>query len=179
MQSVVKSWVGMILAMLIAGAASCGAGSNLALENASAFKPDSAAGLPALPQDKTGNPGRSASAVETIPGNAAFEFANGEVVDTTMVLTSSETEMAWALYKVEGLQGKKVTSLTLEVLAGDIGGHYGVGVSNFSDGVWEFLQNGVLPEFEYDLSDEMSRLTSQLGNQDRRPVAIGGRPDQL
>ncbi|MCC7477195.1 hypothetical protein IT575_01945 [bacterium] len=128
--------------------------------------------LPGLPTDDKGGE-RSASAVESFPGSGAIESLNGTVVETSMVLASTETELAWALYKVEGLAGRKVTGMSIETLGG-IAGSYSVGVSNYSEGVWEFLQSGSLPEFEIDFTAEQSRLTSEVGNLYFVVVASGG-----
>ncbi len=128
--------------------------------------------LPGLPADDKGGE-RSASAVESFPGSSAVEFANGAVVESTMVLTSTETDLAWALYKVEGLAGRKVTGMSIETLGG-IGSSYSVGVSNYSEGVWDFLQSGSLPEFEIDFTAEQTRLTSEVGNLYFVVVASGG-----
>jgi hypothetical protein len=162
-------WMGAgLAAALLVFAASCGG-------TTAGFTPESdvpaaavnaplGSPLPSLPADLSGVASRGASDVSTIPGSSAIMSSGGTVEGESLGLTSAPGEMAWALYKVEGLAGRNVSTLGIEVLTGSLTTEYSVGVSNFSEGVWDFLQAGVLPEFEYDLSGELSRLTSQLGN---------------
>lgn len=166
-----RKWNG-ILAMVVALAmfalASCGAGNNLALNQfedsqANLASSDDSRGLPSLPMDDDGVAGREISEIASFPGSSAIDSQNGLVTGTMLALTSTVEELAWGLYKVEGLQDRKVENVSINSLVNE-GQEYSVGISNFSDGVWDFLivnQGGV---FSYDLTEEQSRLTSQLGN---------------
>jgi hypothetical protein len=171
-----QGFAALLAVALLLFAVSCGGGSfalqdDLNTNNGNPAPLEvSGSELPALPVEGNGIPSRGASAVTTISGSSAIMFANGEIVDTTLVLSSPELapepgqDIAWGLYQVSGLAGKRVTSLAVSAIPGDLGQTYSVGVSNFSDGVWDFLQSTSLPEFEYDLTDEESRLVSRLGN---------------
>ncbi len=167
MKTTLAKWMGLLVVAAIWALTSCGAGAGIGLENASPVSLDdqiqSGSGLPGLPDDRGGERKSSAADITTVLGSEAIQSLNSAVVDTTLVLTGTETDMAWGLYKVEGLAGRKVTGLNIEILTAP-GSSYGVGVSNFSEGVWDFVQTGSLPEFEVDFTDEMSRLTSQIGN---------------
>jgi hypothetical protein len=172
MHSTKINWNGILsglAALAVSLSASCSGGASLSsdLHNTSpGSNPVGLSGsnaLPGLPMDDTGVAGRSASALEIFPGSSAIDFSNGTVVDTSLVLTSTVDESAWGLYKVEGLAGKKVETVTVQALLSE-GLEYSVGISNFSDGVWDFLMGSVSGEFEYDLTADQSRLTSQLGN---------------
>ena len=174
-----KNLVLMIVAMTaLAAFASCGGAAFTdvnggALAGATIESPAVDSALPALPLEQGGVVTRGASDIVEISGAVAIASFGATVQGEELVLQSTETEMAWALYKVEGLAGREVTGLSVEAMPGTMDSQYGVGVSNFSDGVWDFLAYTSLPEFEYDLSTEQSRLVSQLGNL-YFVVAVGG-----
>lgn len=170
MHSTKINWNGILAgltALAILLMASCGSGVSLTpdISNNDQSAPGIGASheLPGLPLDDSGVAGRQASALEVFPGSSAIDFSNGVVVDTSLVLTSTVDDMAWGLYKVEGLAGKKIETVTVQTLLSE-GLEFSVGISNFSDGVWDFLMGSVSGEFEYDLTAEQSRLTSELGN---------------
>ena len=172
MHKINRKWNGILaglMAIVVMLSASCGGGIGMTPEvqsldqNTASQDGGNSHAFPSLPLDDSGVAGREASAIELIPGSAAIDFANGAVLDTSLVLTSTVDETAWGLYKVEGLAGKKVETVTVQTILSE-GLEFSVGISNFSDGVWDFLMGSVSGEFEYDLTAEQSRLTSQLGN---------------
>lgn len=123
--------------------------------------------LPSVFDEYAGTPTRGASDVTTIPGSDALDSFGGTVIETTMLLdsTGSAGNMAWALYQVSGLAGRVPSTLTIDLSLPTPDSQYSVGVSNFSDGVWDFLQSDLGDAtFEYNLTAEQASLVSQLGN---------------
>jgi hypothetical protein len=78
---------------------------------------------------------------------------------------TSEEQLAWGLYKVEGLSDS-LDLQTLSVQATPAGPHdsFYVGLADFSHGRWEFHGPVTIPELEIDLSNNSSRYISGLGN---------------
>jgi hypothetical protein len=133
--------------------------------------------LPSVFDEFRGEVTRGASDVTTIPGSDAASNSGGTVVDTTMVLDSagSSSNMAWALYKVSGLSGRRASTLGVELSLPQMTTEYSIGVANFSEGVWDFLDTvSGLPEYTYDLTQEEAALVSQLGNLYFLVVVSGG-----
>ena len=119
--------------------------------------------FPVLPADK-GAPVHGASDIAEINGSDFFDSFGATVDGMHAILASTATDPAWALYQVQGLAGKDVSSLSIEfeLLAPDT--QYSVGVSNYSDGAWLFLSTSSDPEFHFDLTDELARLINEEGN---------------
>ncbi len=166
-----RKWNGilaMVVALAMLSLASCGAGNGMALidlnsnDGAQNQSADDSRGLPGLPQDDSPS-GRSASAVETFAGDTAIDFLNGLPGQGKMVLSSTADENAWALYQIGGLSDRKVENLSIQALING-GEEFSVGLSNYSDGVWDFLLSSSGGVFDYDLTAEQSRLTSKAGN---------------
>jgi hypothetical protein len=109
------------------------------------------------------------------PGAVFLNAAGGTVDGDTLVLQSSADEPAWAIYKADGLAGLKIDAFGVETVPGDLDTQYSVGLSNFSDGRWDYFINTVLPEVEIDLSDNTKRLVSHLGNLYWVVVVDGGK----
>ncbi|MCB1220639.1 MAG: fibronectin type III domain-containing protein [Planctomycetales bacterium] len=170
MHTTIRKWNGILaaaVALAMLALASCGAGNGLALselnnDGSPSQLADDSRGLPGLPQDDSPL-GRSASAVETFAGDTAIDFVNGLPGEGVMVLSSTETDSAWALYQIGGLSGRKVENLSISALING-GDEFSVGLSNFSDGVWDFLISSTGGVFNHDLTAEQSRLASKAGN---------------
>jgi len=144
-------------------AASCGANTSLAPAG-----PTSTPLGQALPTtvlgEFHGNVTRGASDLTTITGASAIQSAGGTIEGDSLTLQSTPSEPAWALYEVSGLAGRNATSLEIALTLPTPDTQYSVGVSNFSDGVWDFLSPSSDATFHYDLTQDQSRLVSQLGN---------------
>jgi len=171
-----------LLAVLTLSVASCG-GQSASLDlapgaqngiNDSANDTQGGSGLPSLPRESSGEPGVDAEDTIVVPGAAAIQTQNALADGTQLILTSTEADLAFALYKVEGLANKKVSGFSIELIPGGFESQYSVGVSNFSEGVWDFLTTSSLPEFEYSFSEDMERRTSELGNFYFLVVTSGG-----
>jgi hypothetical protein len=169
-----------LFAVLISG---CGGGASLSAPAAQNNQPQGGADarllplgspLPALPLDLTGAPAHSASAILDYPGAVFLNAAGGTVDGTDLVLQSSADQPAWAMYKADGLTGLKVVGFSVETVPGDLDTQYSVGLSNFSDGQWQYFLTTSLPEAQIDLSDNTKRLTSRLGNLYYIVVVSGG-----
>ncbi|MEZ5337611.1 MAG: DUF5666 domain-containing protein [bacterium] len=170
MHTNIRNWNGilavlMALAMLFA--ASCGAGNSVGLSNLDDNPSthdinDDSHRLPGLPQDDSPS-GRSASAVETITGDSAIDFQNGLPGEGSILLSSTLEAPAWALYQIGGLSGRKVENLSIQALLSG-NEEFSVGISNYSDGVWDFLISSTGGVFSHDLTAEQSRLASKAGN---------------
>lgn len=167
-----------LLAALLVLAASCGSGTGLTAPGLDSTGRDNEVGitggaLPALPAE-SGKALSGAADMISVPGADVFVSQNAAVLATSLVLSSSETDLAWGLYKVTGLDGKKVTGFVIEMQPATLETQYSVGVSNFSEGVWDFPVTSSLPEFEYSFTDEMERRTSALGSFYFVVIAAGG-----
>lgn len=165
-----------IFVMALLGVASCGGGAsslelNAAGPMAGATTPLGAV-LPGLPAG-SGVAARSASDIVEIPGAAAIESAGATIVEDNLLLQSSATEMAWGLYKVDGLAGRQPTTLEME-FAVPAGTEYSVGISNFSDGVWDFLAVSSESKFVADLSAEVAQMANEVGELYFVVVVSGG-----
>src|SRR5690606_38272219 len=160
MHTTIRKWNGILaaaVALAMFALASCGAGNGMALSelnnDGTASQPaDDSRGLPGLPQDDSPL-GRSASAVESFPGDSAIDFVNGLPGQGVMMLSSTETEPAWALYQIGGLSGRKVQNVSISALINS-GEEFSVGLSNYSDGVWDFLLSSSGGVFNHDLTAE-------------------------
>jgi hypothetical protein len=117
----------------------------------------------------------TAGEVLSFPGAVFLNAAGGTVDGEALVLQSSETEPAWAMYKADGLAGLKISTFGVETVPGSLDAEYSVGISNFSDGRWDYFINTVLPEVAIDLSDNTKRLVSHLGNLYWVVVVSGGK----
>lgn len=162
-----KILITVLAAVILTCAASCGGGmSSIALDAPSVSGGNNAGTgtLPGLPVEPQGKALSGAADLLVVPGADTFMSQNATVDGTTLVLQSTAADMAYGMYKVDGLAGKKVTGFTIEMQPAALDTVYSVGVSNFSNGVWDFPVTSSLPEFEYHFSDEMERRTSALGN---------------
>jgi hypothetical protein len=161
--------------LLLTFAASCG-GNMMSTPEQSGSTPLGQS-LPSVFDEFRGEATRGASDVTSILGSEALSSSGGTVDGTSMVLDSSGSagNMAWAMYKVEGLAGRTATTLGVEMSLPTLDTQYSVGVSNFSEGAWDFLINVTgVPEYTYDLTQEEARLVSQLGNLYFVVVVSGG-----
>ena len=131
--------------------------------------------LPAMPLDLTGAPSHSASAILDYPGAVFLNAAGGMIDGNDLVLQSTPGEPAWAMYQAGGLIGLKVDGFGVETVPGDLDTQYSVGLSNFSDGKWQYFITTSLPEAEINLTDNTKRLTSRLGNLYYIVVVTGGK----
>jgi uncharacterized protein YdeI (BOF family) len=162
----------LLLAVLVL--TGCGGGMNMGLEPNGTDPTAPGQPLPSVFDEFLGTPTRGASEVTSILGSAALSTSGGTVEGDKMALASTASEMAWALYKVEGLAGKQAQSISVEMELPSLTTEYSVGVANYSEGVWDFLHTGSLPELSIDLTEEQSRLVSQLGNLYFVVVVSGG-----
>ncbi|MCH7471820.1 carboxypeptidase regulatory-like domain-containing protein [bacterium] len=150
------------------GSEAGGSGSGL-IEDASGW----AGAIPALPLDIPGesaalDPGKGASATGGDEGGYSvsgldYMQAYGQTEgDDGLLLKSLEEEMAWAMYKISGLEGKEVASLAVECIPGSLGEEYFVGVGSFTNRHWQWSST-TLPEFVFELRDDETYV-SPLGN---------------
>jgi hypothetical protein len=132
--------------------------------------------VPAIPA-QVGAGDRAASAAGQIDYKGSdFLNAAGATVDgDTVILQSTDSDPAWAMYKAGGLAGLKVNTFAVETIPGDLDTQYSVGLSNFSDGTWDYFINSSLPEVDVDLSHNTKRLVSHLGNLYWVVIVSGGK----
>jgi hypothetical protein len=180
-----KPWLlAVMLLALVWALASCG-GSASSLNPGGAPTGDSrilplGSALPTLPDGvrsrETPNRGTSRRVSALQPYNGAdFIAASGATVEgTSVLLQSSADDIAWALYKAEGLAGKDVTRFAIETQPGGLEQQYSVGISNFTDNRWEYYITTSLPEMDVDLSEDTRKLISILGNLYYVVVVSGG-----
>jgi hypothetical protein len=117
---------------------------------------------------------RSASDVQNYPGASFIQAAGATVDGDTVVLQSTSTEVAWALYQISGLQGMYTASFSISATPGGDGQQYSVGASNFSDGRWQYFINSSDSQVDVDLRPNTKRLISLLGNLYYVVVVSGG-----
>jgi hypothetical protein len=127
------------------------------------------AAVPALPADTlAASSARGASDVGaqeyTGSGAALVNYSGGEVQGDSLVLTSTADTIAWALYHVSGLDGLHVSQFGISMQFSAEGSKAGLGVSNYSGGVWKWLTYTDQAETTIDLSRNQHRLISLLGN---------------
>lgn len=133
-----------------------------------------AGGLPIVPRDASDEPSSGAPAELAIAGASAEVMQNGLVDGGSLVLSSTASELGYGLYKVTGLAGHKVTKLAINVATSGADAKYSIGVSNYSDGAWDFVGTSSYSTYEYDFSSEMSALISQGGSFYFLVVVSGG-----
>jgi hypothetical protein len=163
--------VSSLLTLAVLLFSGCGGSSTLALQPDSGshtrFLPLGSP-LPVLPNDagSAAAPSgqRQVSALNEFPGSGFIQASGATIDGDSVVLQSEAGQVAWALFKVTGLQGKYVDRFGVQTLPQGPGHPYTVGVSNYTDDRWEYLITGTLPEVEIDLTDNTKRLISQLGN---------------
>jgi hypothetical protein len=175
---------GLLVAALVLFIAGCGGGAALPAAAQPGTNPNGwyypnllplGSPIPAMPTDLTGAPAHTASAILDYPG-AVFLSASGGTVDgDDLILQSTPDEVAWAMYKAGGLTGLKVDGFGVETVPGDLETQYSVGLSNFSDGHWQYFITTSLPEASIDLTENTKRLTSRLGNLYYIVVVSGGK----
>jgi hypothetical protein len=160
--------------------ASCGgaAGSDLsggsALDSDNGSKTDSralplGAPLPQLPVELAqaeSSRGTSLVGEHTYPGSGAalLNYSGGVIESDSLILTSSETEEAWAMYRADDLANLWVTVLGVLTVPGDLDTTWYTAVSNFTNGTWDWVIESKLPEIDCNLRDNPFRLVSPLGN---------------
>lgn len=129
-------------------------------------------GLPGIPPD-VGAPGHAVSEV-TGPvvklGKDYMQELNGTVDGDGLVLEApgvgdgAEHPIAYGLYKVEGLTGKRPTSLNVECLPRTITEAYFVGMADYSQMRWRWFGPFSIPEAIINLANDEHRYVSNLGN---------------
>jgi hypothetical protein len=173
----------VLLLVLGAFVSSCGGGASAVPAPAAGTDPrllPLGSPLPAIsaqvgPADRSSSEAGQGGQIISFSGAEFLNAAGGTVDGDTLILQSSETEPAWAMYKAGGLAGLKITTFGVETIPGDLDSQYSVGLSNFSDGTWDYFINSVLPEVEIDLSQNTQRLVSHLGNLYWVVVVSGGK----
>jgi hypothetical protein len=136
--------------------------------------------LPSIPDElsvtgaSTGSAGRSVSDVQNYSGASFIQAAGATVDGDTVVLQSTATEVAWALYAISGLQGMYTAGFSISATPGGEGQDYSVGVSNFSDGRWHYFITSSESQVAVDLKPNSKRLISLLGNLYYVVVVSGG-----
>jgi hypothetical protein len=147
-----------------------------AADTAAAPAADSSAALPAFPLDDYAQRAASADPPPEAPGpvvvlGSAFLDQRGGVLDgDTLVLTpianpeTPELSLAWGMYKVEGLDGRHPTGMSIECMPGGLGQQYAVGVADYSRGRWAWYGPSGLPELDINLREGRHRFVSGAGN---------------
>ena len=123
--------------------------------------------LPRMPldEDETDLP-RDASQLAdgfTVLGPDFMRKFNGRVTDNSLVLNSGDHRLAWGLYKIGGLQGHDISSLSVECAPLNDDGKYFIGVSNYSKRHWEWSGPITATNFDF-VVNERSRHVSPRGN---------------
>jgi fibronectin type 3 domain-containing protein len=103
---------------------------------------------------------------------------NGTVDGDDVFLDSSlgdgNEHTAWAVYRFEGLTGKRPQDLNIFADVGGLEQQYYVGLANYSTGSWEWFGPSSLPEFQIDLHENYSRYVTALGNMYFLVICDGG-----
>ena len=122
--------------------------------------------LPRLPLDEETDLARDTSELTgdyVVLGPDFKRMYNGTVTDNSLILDSGDQRIAWALYKIGGLEGKDIFSLSVECAPLTADGKYFIGVSNFSRRHWEW--SGPVDESEFTFEvNQHSRHVSPRGN---------------
>lgn len=181
----VSRWWLIAALLVMLGAASCGGSSSLdsgltpglQAGNSPASVQNGNAALPGIPHE-SGDPVRGVSTGEgssTVLGDAFLQQQNGAVDGTSLRLESHEGEggLAWALYRFEGLSGKKPLSLVSQT-APDPDSKFFVAVANYTDQSWQWFGPYSLPEANINLEGSNDRYITELGNFYFLIVAEGG-----
>lgn len=169
----------LLLLIVIALVAACGS-SGTSLSNSSGGSAGNNSGstdaralplgtsVPPVPNDLGAAPPHSSSSVGLQEymgaGPALINYSGGTVEGDSLILTSSETDMAWAMYRAEGLAGLWVSTFGVLTIPENLDTTYFVGFSNFTRNVWDWMIETTLPEVDFDLSANEFRLVSALGN---------------
>jgi len=149
---------------------------------------DGLSGLPSIPLDSSadrassaaapGDPGAPPPSEEgsiIVLGKDYMQMAYGTVQGAALLLESpaapaegdasgSTPDLAYALYKVPGLLGKRPLSLNIECTPGGLGRHYFVGVADYTNAKWHWSGPVSLPEFQLDLRGINRQWITNLGN---------------
>lgn len=88
---------------------------------------------------------------------------NGRVTDNSLVLNTGDHRLAWGLYKIGGLNGHDIASLSVECAPLTDDGSYFIGVSNYSRRHWEWSGPVSATEFTFEVN-QRSRHVSPHGN---------------
>jgi fibronectin type 3 domain-containing protein len=102
---------------------------------------------------------------------------NGTVVETDAILDSGaggDRPVAWAVYAFSDLHGKRPKFLNTFGTVGGLEHKYYVGLSNFTEGNWEWFGPSQLPELQIDLRETFARYISASGNMYFLVVVEGG-----
>jgi len=102
--------------------------------------------------------------VYTGSGEGLLNYSNGVVDGDSLILTSTEDNIAWAMYKADGLLGLWVSTLGIETVPGGGDNEWYAALSNFTRGCWDWEIHSNLPEIDYDLTQYVDRIVSPLGN---------------
>ncbi len=177
----------LILALSMLVFASCGGGASLI--NAPLYvaadseftcgevtTDSSFTGLPSIPLD-IGEPDKSSSAIGDLGtiellGSGYLQMDGGTLDGDSLVLDPATSgnlgkngqPVAYAVYKVSGLLGKRALSLNIECIPGGLGEGYFVGVADYSDAHWRWFGKAMFPEFEVDLRSVHNQLITHIGN---------------
>lgn len=130
-------------------------------------KTSSAESDPALPPP----PGDGEQAI-TVLGKDYVQVLNGVVDGDALVLSApaavdDEAQMpplAYATYRVTGMDGRRALSLNIECLPAQLGQDYFVGVADYTDFKWRWFGPVTIPEFQLDLRGHNHEFVTQLGN---------------
>jgi hypothetical protein len=125
--------------------------------------------LPSLPANlKPSSGSRTTSSATQLDftgsGSALVQYAGGAVDGDNLVLTSTADNVAWAMYKADDLFGLRVTSFSLTTQPGSEDTYYGIGLSNFTFGRWQWQQYTNLADVSFDLAGSHHRLTNMSGH---------------
>jgi hypothetical protein len=163
--------------LVVMMAASCGGGaSSLTPTDSSttgstvsdARSLSSGAALPSLPKEYVAAQAKGASSVGTREytgsGDGLLQYSNGTVEGDSLVLASTEDDMAWAIYKASDLTDLWVTTLGVEITPVTTDTTWYVALSNFTRGCWDWEIESTLPEIVHDLTQYTDRIVSPLGN---------------
>lgn len=106
-------------------------------------------------------------------GKDYLQMALGVVEGDSLVLSSpaaeEETtgglpELAYGLYKVPGMLGRRPLSLNIECTPAGLGQNYFVGMADYTNSKWHWFGPINLPEFQLDLRNINRQWVTNLGN---------------
>jgi hypothetical protein len=129
-------------------------------------------GLPGIPQDSGSDKGAASVVIDPVVklGADHLDAYNYTDVGTAVQLTAPAegTEgshaLAYALYKVEGLTGKRPTIMDVEATPTALDDNYFIGVADYTSMRWQWFGPYSLPEVEVNLTGQNHRYVSIAGN---------------
>jgi len=129
--------------------------------------------LPSIPYeiaDVPREPSTEGSGSLVILGKDYWEWMlHGTIIEDSLLLEApleggEEPPIAYAMYRVTELAGKRPTSMNLECVPRTFDHEYYLGIANYTEGNWEWFGPIRIPEYSVDLSDKYDRYITELGN---------------